>query len=380
MHLEDAAKPSLCFVSPKAYFLIAGETERGHIGGAEVQQVLIARELARRGHHISFVTHDYGQADAIEHDGIRVFKMCAPDAGLPGLRFVHPRWTSLCNAMARADADVYYQRAGGVETGQAALWCRRHGRNFVYAVASEPECRLSPIQYRGLREGILFGHGLKSADRILAQSPAQQEMVRQTHRRDASVIFSCARDPEPAQRDFPSEEPRSLVWLGRIIPCKRLECVLDLAEALPELQIEIVGDGSRDSDYVRDIIQRAGIIPNVVFHGRVPYSDVHRFYRRCLALLCTSSREGFPNTFVEAWSWGIPVATLWDGTGLVRTHDLGIVATNVQELADGVRRTFLAPLQWEARSRRVRDFYLQHHTIQRAAEQYAQLLTELTTS
>jgi hypothetical protein len=79
---------------------------------------------------VSFVTLDYGQPDGIQHHGITVYKAYAPDSGLPVLRFVHPRWTGLWAAMARADADVYYTRCAGYEVGQATLWCRRHRRRF----------------------------------------------------------------------------------------------------------------------------------------------------------------------------------------------------------------------------------------------------------
>jgi len=76
--------------------------------------------LRRRGREVSFVTYDHGQADGVEIDGIRVYKAFERQAGLRGLRFVHPRWTGLCAAMRRAGADIYYQRTAGVESGRCA--------------------------------------------------------------------------------------------------------------------------------------------------------------------------------------------------------------------------------------------------------------------
>src|SRR4029453_9741886 len=55
-------------------------------------------------------------------------------------RFLHPRWTSLSRALLRADADVYYQNCAEAATGQVAWWTRRHGRRFVYSVASDMHC------------------------------------------------------------------------------------------------------------------------------------------------------------------------------------------------------------------------------------------------
>ena len=127
--------PSICFVAHFAYGAMAGGSS-GHIGGVERQTTLMARWFAARGYRVSMLTWDEGQEDGVEIDGVKVFKMCRQDAGLPGLRFFWPRWTSLNAAMRRADADVYYQNCGEYVTGQVAMWCRRHGRKLVYSVAN----------------------------------------------------------------------------------------------------------------------------------------------------------------------------------------------------------------------------------------------------
>ncbi len=59
---------------------------------------------------------DYGQPDATEVRGVTVYKMHKPDEGIPVLRFVHPRLTSLWRALKRVNADVYYQRTAAVHT------------------------------------------------------------------------------------------------------------------------------------------------------------------------------------------------------------------------------------------------------------------------
>src|SRR5262245_66590268 len=69
-----AVKPSICFVTPNGYAVLSGDSSVRHIGGAEMQQALLARELARRGYRVSFVVLDHGQDDGIDLDGIRVLK------------------------------------------------------------------------------------------------------------------------------------------------------------------------------------------------------------------------------------------------------------------------------------------------------------------
>ena len=66
---------------------------------------------------------DHGQPDGAVWDGVQTFKAYARSAGLPVLRFVHPRWTGLVSALSRADADVYYTSCAGGLVGQIAMFC-----------------------------------------------------------------------------------------------------------------------------------------------------------------------------------------------------------------------------------------------------------------
>src|SRR5262245_59415957 len=86
--------PRICFVGLANLPLLAPQYP-ARTGGAELQQVLLAKALARRGLPNSMIVADYGQPDGAEWHGITTFKTCAPQAGLPALRFVHPHWTSL---------------------------------------------------------------------------------------------------------------------------------------------------------------------------------------------------------------------------------------------------------------------------------------------
>ncbi len=337
----------------------------GHIGGVEWQTSLMARWFANQGYAVSLLSWDEGQKDGIEIDGVRVLTMCRKEAGIKGLRFFWPKWTSLVAALKRADADVYYQNCGEYVTGQVALWCRRNGRKFVYSVASDPDCDARLSEMHKIRERVLYRYGLKHADRVMVQTRRQQEMLQVGFKRDSVLIpMPC---PGPSEDEYASHEQEGngsqrVLWIGRICEVKRPDRLLDLAESCPDVCFDFVGplDGT---EYSHAVCDRARTLSNVTLHGPAARERVSEFYKKAGVMCCTSDFEGFPNTFLEAWSWGIPVVSTVDPDHLIVEKGLGKVGTEVSELAAGIREMLGAPDRWRAASQAARQYYVDNHAM-----------------
>ena len=83
---KNLDKPSICIVAHNAYGVLA-HVDNGHIGGVEVQTTLLAKWLSSKGFDVSMITWDEGYSDGSVIDGVKVYKLCRRDDGLPGLRF-----------------------------------------------------------------------------------------------------------------------------------------------------------------------------------------------------------------------------------------------------------------------------------------------------
>jgi glycosyltransferase involved in cell wall biosynthesis len=373
-------RPAVCFVAIEALGALTGGND-SQANGAELQQVLVARALAARGYAVSFVTADRGQGDAIDLDGIRVFKAYRPSAGVRGLRFIHPRFTGLWRAMKRADADVYFQRTRDAATGLVAAFCRTRGRAFVFSVASNANCRSQPGGSR--HERALYRYGLARADRVIAQTRDQQRMLWANYGIQAAVVGNCG--AEPAQpsvgREGPGAQPRVL-WVGRWAPVKRFEMLLDVAARLPGVGFDVVGGpaAGEGGAYARALLDRAAATPNVRLHGRVRHDEMRGFYERADALVCTSSTEGLPNTFIEAWSVGLPVATTFDPDGVVARAGLGVVADDAPGLAGGLARILCDGGQWREMSLAARRHFQRNHTVDAVIDRLEQVLRDVVSA
>ena len=206
------------------------------IGGEPVQQTLLGRALVRRGHDVSMVVGDYGQTDGARWQAIRVFKAYRRDAGLPVLRFIHPRWTGLWSALKRADADLYYTSCAGMEVGLLALFCRRYRRRFVFRTASDTDCDRSRLLVQHARDRWLYEQGLRRAGAILVQSVSQAKTLAQSYGLPSRVAGMLVEHPlSTATRDI------DVLWVSNIRRLKRPDRLLEFAERLPHVKIHMVG-------------------------------------------------------------------------------------------------------------------------------------------
>jgi hypothetical protein len=198
------------------------------VGGAELQQTLLARALAAQGYNVSMVVADHGQPDGAVWDGIKTYKAYRPAAGLPGLRFIHPRWSGLWSALRRAAADIYYVSCAGALLGQVALFTRLYGGKVLFRVASNSDCDPTQLLIRYRRDKWLYRYGLRHADLVLAQTPEQQKALLKNFRRDSRVVASMT---EVTGRRPPFAERAGVLWVGNMRPLKRPSLLLEAARS-----------------------------------------------------------------------------------------------------------------------------------------------------
>jgi glycosyltransferase involved in cell wall biosynthesis len=368
--------PSVCFVGLRNLPVLAQEYAAHGAGGAEVQQTLLARALAQRGVRVSMIVGDYGQSDGATWDGIKTYKASAPEEGIPLLRFIHPRWTKLWSALQRANADIYYASCAGATLGQVALFTRLRRRKLVFRIASDTDCDPGALLVRYWRDKVLYQYGLQRADIVLAQTPHQQERLAQNFGRDSRVVASLTETARTA-RGF-AERDIGALWVGNIRALKHPELLLQLARSLPEISFHMVGGPMKGHEALfTEIRKEAHSVPNVSFHGAVPYHAVGQLFERARVLVGTSEIEGFPNTYLQAWARGTPVVAFLDPQQLLSRNALGHAVTGLREMTVTVQRLCTQAHEWEPVSRRCRQYMNERPDAAQMLEPYLQALLSL---
>jgi glycosyltransferase involved in cell wall biosynthesis len=377
-----AALPHVCFVAPFAWPVFSGDRKIKLVGGAEVQQSILMRLLQRKGYRVSLVCLDFGQPQGIVVDGITVYKTYRYDAGIPLLRFLHPRLTSVWQALHAANADIYYQRSAGMLTAVVAEFCRRHGKRSVYAGASDMDFQRGKQQIRYARDRWLYDWGLARVDRVVVQNTAQLEACRAGYGREATLIRSCYRLPEDRTADTPARGD-AVLWVGTVHDYKRPELLLELARRLPHRRFMMIGGsaapgGLLRSGYYEGIRDAAARLPNVEFAGFLPLQEVEKHFDGGRVLLNTSSYEGMPNTFLQAWARGIPTVATVDVGARIDGKELYKTFTGVEDGAAEIERLFADKLHWARASARCLEYFNREHSSDEVLRRYSRLFDQPT--
>lgn len=363
-----------------AYPVLAKRKDLTELGGAQVQQVMIARALVKAGVQVTMICMDYGQAAEETIDGIKVIRIFSPDQGIRGLRFFYPRMTSLFSAMRKANADAYYQRCSGMTTGLMTAWCRWNNKPAIYAGASDLDFQPGPPNVHNRRDRWLFCRGLQQASAVVIQNPRQRELLKANHQRDGVLIPSCYAPPSGEIRAN-SPEVREVLWIGMIRPVKRPDRFLALARACPHLQFRMIGGAMGDTpailEYYAQIEKEAATLPNLEFMGFIPFDQADTYFDRAALLVNTSDHEGFPNTFLQAWSRHVPSVALFDTGSRIDQQapyclvkdDEELIAAVASLMGDESARQQLAQLG--------HAYFIREHSPDTTAQRYLALLQEL---
>jgi glycosyltransferase involved in cell wall biosynthesis len=335
----------------------------------------LAKALVRRGFKVSMVVADYGQADGAVWDNVVTYKSYCMEAGIRGLRLLHPRTTAVWSAMKRARAHIYYSSCADYLPGVIALFAQRHHRKCVFRVAHDTDCHPDRLLIPNWRSKVMYKYGLKHVDLILAQSDSQQADLLRNFGRSSRVIPSLV-EAAAGGAEFESRTVQVL-WVGNMRAFKRPNLALDLAESMPEVTFHMIGgQDSGARDYYCAVKERATRMPNVIFEGPKSYEDVEKQMEQSMLLINTSESEGFPNTYMQAWVRGTPVVAMFDPDGVIEREGLGSSVSNLDLMRAAIGRFLSNPDEWRRASARCRQYVCARHG-EKAVDAYVDALGSL---
>jgi len=315
-----------------------GGTERvmGAFGRAYPQATLVAPEF-RRAHVPPGERHPF-----------RGRKRTAWEAGVRR-QYLLPLYSRRTRRVDLNGADVVLSM--GSHGWSMAARVPAGARHLVYYTGPSPSLYTRPSWYLGAHPTVtrplvraampaLRAHNRRlvhRADRMLSSSSWASAEIARLQGRESEVLHPPVRTDffTPARR-----ERKHLLFVGRLVPHKRLEDVIEASRSLGD-ELVVAGYGPQ-----LELLPQVAP-PNVRFTGWVDDAELRELYRSSGALICPSVEE-FGIVMAEAQACGIPVIAPRAGGALdiVRHGETGLLLERISPrslavaLRDLDRRSF----------------------------------------
>lgn len=169
-----------------------------------------------------------------------------------------------------------------------------------------------------------------------------------------------------------TREGRTVAFVGRLVPVKRLDRVLEVARLLPDVRFLVAGDGP-----LRQALE-ASAPPNVELLGWV--ADVGTVYGRADAVLLCSENEAMPLALLEGALCGLPGVSTDVGSAaeVVLDGTTGLLsAGSPRALADALERLLGDDGLRQRLGRAAQQAAEQHNTVEAMTEAHGRAYADL---
>jgi glycosyltransferase involved in cell wall biosynthesis len=348
------------------------------MGGAQYQGHLLAEEIARRpGVEVTYLARDVPLEPRRAQDIPYALRGIGTSRGIRrrAVLFDAPE---LWRTLTELAPDVIYQQMRQSYTAVCAHYARRYGVPFFFQIASDIDLdrrwlrnHLSANTPFDLAESVLGSWGLTHTSHIIAQTARQARVVRERFGRETAAVVRNFQ-PLPTHLPEKSSSPIEVFWVANLKAVKRPELFVELAEAFAgrtDLKFTMAGR-PRPMNRPDPLMERIKRSPNLEYLGELPIDAANARMAQAAIHVNTSSYEGFPNTFIQAWAQGAVVATIAvdpDEEGMEKLG-IGFCAGSLEGLKARIDELARSPELRRAIAERAFAFAHANHSMARGAE------------
>ena len=278
-------------------------------GGIERHVEELSAQLALRGHDVTVYCRSHYTGKAREHRGVRLRVL--PSINTKRLDTVSHTTLTAFDALFRRYDILHFHSIGASTLSfipRAAFFRSWKVVCTVHALDWQRR-KWGPFARWCLRRGewtaATFPH------RVIAVS---REMAERFHARGcaAEYIPNGVSAPEPGDmRDLTPlgvTRPGFILWMGRMVPEKRVEDLIRAFRAAPiDRQLVIGGELDTSDTYTRTLLTEADRDERIVFPGGLYGPRKAAALRNAAVVALPSDLEGFPIALLEAMRYGRPV-------------------------------------------------------------------------
>jgi glycosyltransferase involved in cell wall biosynthesis len=313
-------------------------------GGSELQTALLAKTLSEHGHEVIVIDNHF---DNTPQQINNINLLSTTFLGWKKIRFFTQKLPNSIRHCFKQKADYFYVRGINYMYIIPLLAAKKNKAKFIIGIPHDKDTLnfLERLKYlytskisitswilRDLPSHLIYNILLKKADLILVQHTGQMRELKK--RKIESKIFSNIASNYQNKR---KNERNSYMYVGSLNERKGINQLVELFQILNNVTFKVIGSFQSRSDEKKYNYFKA--FPNVIFWGQQNKEVVLEELSKAKILINTSGFEGFPNTFLEAWSVGTPVISLnVDPEGVIEKNNLGFYCKgDINKMIDIIR-------------------------------------------
>jgi len=357
------------------------------LGGAEVQAWLLAKQLAKSGHHVTYIAENIKDSlkkietiegveihwipkryyfDILNHNIYsKTLKQISPD-------IIVQRYTSLYTGIIGKYAKLH---------NIAFMWiCTDDGIPFKNHFRQRQQLILKRTPKKFFTKFITQSYasikdtykndGMKYVTHPCVQNQDQYDLLLNNFGLKGHLIHSGHEKPKSSNR---AADPPLILWVGNLGPRKRPEIFIKLAKQCSQLNLRFRMIGTHPDKARLDKLF-SNKSNNLEWKGALPLEETLAVFDQASILVSTSTYEGFPNTFVQAWLRGIPVISFGVNPNQVVTkHNLGKIVDSIPEAQQAIIQYISNDISTERE--RIKQYAQQHHSIESVEKRFWEILS-----
>lgn len=293
----------------------------GNVGGIAVQMNYWSQEFMRNGWDI----YSLSKFEAREANGIKFIRMFH-------IRYIRIFVEFILSFiyLFKIRPNLVVTRGADRQLGYLSFYTKILGIKYVHFAASDAD--FEPAGNPGLKkiDNFLYCSGLRRLRYVVVQNSNQGNLLQKNHyRKQKTLVIPNIWIGQKGNKN--TNKNIDFLWVSNLRELKRPLWFLELAKNNPTYQFVMIG-GANDKKLYHQCEQIANTISNLKFLGPKKIEEVNEYFTQAKYFVCTSSVEGFPNTFLQAWSNNIPVLTTFDPSDRVVTYKLGKYVTSIEEM------------------------------------------------
>lgn len=211
----------------------------------------------------------------------------------------------------------------------------------------------------------MYEQALCEIDYFVCQNEFQSHTLKANFGRDGLIIPNIWGEMHGVQ--ISGKAHADVVWVGNFRELKRPEWFIEAAKTNPKVKFAMAG-GAASPEFYNLMARQAKTVANLDFIGPIPIEESTALIANGKLLVCSSEYEGFPNTFLQAWSAGVPVVSTVDPNDIIKKYNLGEVIDSQASLVHAIQQLLSDRDLYFAKKQSIKEYFAANHCSQKCFE------------